>query len=40
MDTNCSLIFGVTMCIQCGSCTHQPTRTIDDAIDETDLLPF
>jgi hypothetical protein len=22
------------MCIQCGSCTHQPTRTIDDAADE------
>jgi hypothetical protein len=22
------------------ACSHQPTRTIDDAIDETDLLPY
>jgi hypothetical protein len=28
------------MCYQCGSCSHQPTRTIDDAIDESDLLPM
>jgi hypothetical protein len=30
----------LVMCYQCGDCSHQPTRTIDDAIDETDLLPY
>jgi len=41
MGLNCSINFiGVIMCYQCGNCSHQPTRTIDDVIDEADLLPM
>jgi hypothetical protein len=28
------------MCYQCGACSHEHTRTIDDAIDEADALPM
>jgi hypothetical protein len=40
MRLNCSIFIGVPMCMQCGNCSQQHTRTIDDAIDETDLLPM
>jgi hypothetical protein len=40
MCLNCSLFFGVTMPKNEGTCTSEPTRTIDDAIDEAELLPY